>query len=378
MFKIDKTEDKIENLIIQQINSSIEKNTWENMFLNGLNHLVNEYYEGFVNTKHVMPFSPEVFQVTEEFQEGDIFQRALILDTFIDANTILNNQLGNIITSEAAYLIESRREKGVGGWAYFPKLRELPPDADDLAQIIQVLCRSGYKKETTSLFEEPLKVLFRDQANTDNGWESWIIPKENQSLEEQLQTIWVNKAWGIGSDIDVVANVLYALSIYDKDRFSKEIKQGLSFIYNSHEEYSWKSTWYYGKNYGTYVSIRAICANNGDKQTIRKAVDFLINSRKADGGWALENEASNSLQTALALLGIDIANKYLGISIDPNWLEKSRVFLQEKYNDISGWESSPFIRMPMGRPSGYIHTILTYESATVTNNFVTKACQKFI
>ncbi|AXT49602.1 hypothetical protein D1818_01745 [Aquimarina sp. BL5] len=378
MFKIDKEENKVENLIIQQINSSIELNTWKNMFLNGVNHLIKEHYDGYVNTKHVMPFSPEVFQVTEEFQEGDIFQRALILDTFIDANTILDNLLGNIITFEATYLIDSRRKEGVGGWAYFPKLRELPPDADDLAQVMQVLCRSGYKKETVSLFEKPLKVLFRDQANIDNGWESWIIPKENQSLEEQLQTIWVNKAWGKGSDIDVVGNVLYALSIYDKDRFSKEIKKGLSFLYNSHEQYSWKSTWYYGKNYGTYVSIRAICANNGDKQTIRKAVDFLINSRKADGGWALENEISTPLQTALALLGIDIANKYLGISIDPNWLEKSRVFLQEKYNEISGWESSPFIRMPMGRPSGYIHTILTYESATITNNYVTKACQKFI
>jgi len=378
MFKIDKKENKVENLIIQQINSSIELNTWKNMFLNGVNHLIKEHYDGYVNTKHVMPFSPEVFQVTEEFQKGDIFQRALILDTFIDANTILDNLLENIITSEATYLIDSRRKEGVGGWAYFPKLRELPPDADDLAQVMQVLCRSGYKKETASLFEEPLKVLFRDQANIDNGWESWIIPKENQSLEEQLQTIWVNKAWGKGSDIDVVGNVLYALSIYDKDRFSKEIKKGLSFLYNSHEQYSWKSTWYYGKNYGTYVSIRAICANNGEKQTIRKAVEFLINSRKADGGWALENEISSPLQTALALLGIDIANKYLGISIDPNWLEKSRVFLQEKYNEISGWESSPFIRMPMGRPSGYIHTILTYESATITNNYVTKACQKFI
>ncbi|WP_298317070.1 prenyltransferase/squalene oxidase repeat-containing protein [uncultured Aquimarina sp.] len=378
MFKIDKEENKVENLIIQQINSSIEQNTWKNMFLNGVNHLIKEHYDGYVNTKHVMPFSPEVFQVTEEFQEGDIFQRALILDTFIDANTILDNLLENIITSEATYLIDSRRKEGVGGWAYFPKLRELPPDADDLAQVMQVLCRSGYKKETVSLFEEPLKVLFRDQANIDNGWESWIIPKENQSLEEQLQTIWVNRAWGKGSDIDVVGNVLYALSIYDKDRFSKEIKKGLFFLYNSHEQYSWKSTWYYGKNYGTYVSIRAICANDGDKQTIRKAVEFLINSRKADGGWALENEISSPLQTALALLGIDIANKYLGISIDPNWLEKSRVFLQEKYNEISGWESSPFIRMPMGRPSGYIHTILTYESATITNNYVTKACQKFI
>ncbi|WP_405206489.1 prenyltransferase/squalene oxidase repeat-containing protein [Aquimarina sp. LLG6339-5] len=378
MFEIDKNQNRVGNLISQKIQPANDKNIWKNLFLNGIHHLINEHDDGYVNTKHVMPFSPEVFLVTEEFQEGDIFQRALILDTFIDANTTLDNELENIIASEAKYLIESRRKQGVGGWAYFPKLRELPPDADDLAQIMQVLCRSGYKKETISLFEEPLKVLFRDQANADNGWESWIIPKENQSLEEQLQTVWVNKAWGTGSDIDVVANVLYALSIYDKDRFSKEIEQGLSFLYNNHEQYSWKSTWYYGKNYGTYMSIRAICANNGDRKIIKKAVDFLINSRKSDGGWALENETSTSLQTALALLGIHAGNKYLGINIDPSWIEKSRVFLQEKYKDASGWESSPFIRMPMGRPSGYVHTILTYESATITNNFVTKACQKFI
>jgi hypothetical protein len=378
MFKIAKVENEAERGGIQQIRSSIEKNTWKKLFLNGVNHLIDEYNEGYINTKHIMPFSPEVFQVTEEFQEGDIFQRALILDTLIEANTILNNQLDNIVKSEVAYLIESRRKEGVGGWAYFPNLRELPPDTDDLAQVMQVLLKSGYKTETVPLFEEPLKILFRDQANMDNGWESWIIPKENQTREEQLQTIWVNKAWGKGSDIDVIANLLYALSIYDKEKFSKEIKQGLSFLYNSHENYSWKSTWYYGENYATYMSIRAICANKGDKKIIEKGVNFLINSRKSDGGWALENEVSNSLQTALALLGISIGNEYLGIGMDSNWLEKSHFFLQQKYNDESGWESSPFIRMPMGRPSGFVHTILTYESATITNNYVTKACQQFI
>lgn len=377
MIKIDKTEPKTEKPIIQNINSVTEKKTWKTLFLNGVNHLIDEYNQGFVNTKHIMPFSPEVFQVTKEFQEGDIFQRALILDTFIDANALLNNQLEEVIKSEATYLVASRRKEGVGGWAYFPNLRELPPDADDLAQVMQVLCRSGFKKETAILFEAPLNVLFRDQVNADQGWESWIIPKENQTTEELLQTSWVNKAWGTGSDIDVIANLIYALSIYDKEKFSKEINQGLSFLYKSHENYSWKSTWYYGKNYATYMSIRAICANSGDKKMVEKAVRFLINSRKSDGGWALENETSNALQTALALLGISIGHKYLGIGIDLNWLELSRVFLQKKYSKLSGWESSPFIRMPMGRPSGFVHTILTYESATITTNYVTKACLEF-
>ena len=131
MIKTDKEVPTTEKPIIQNLNLSIEKTTWKTLFLNGVSHLVDEYHEGFVNTKHIMPFSPEVFQVTEDFQEGDIFQRALILDTLIDADVLLNNQLQKIINAEATYLIASRRKEGVGGWAYFPNLRELPPDSDD-------------------------------------------------------------------------------------------------------------------------------------------------------------------------------------------------------------------------------------------------------
>lgn len=369
---------EVNNHPINQLKPLSTNSTLQDLCFKGMKHLLDEYHLGFTNTKHVMPFSPEVFRVKTEFQEGDIFQRALLLDTFLDVNGMFKNKLQEIIDLEANYLIASRRKEGVGGWAYFPELRELPPDADDLAQVMQVLLRSGYRSIASSLFEKPLTVLLRDQKNPDNGWESWIIPKENKTEEEELQTIWVNKAWGTGSDIDVVANLLYALQLYDKDRFSEEIAGGLDFLYNSHTGFSWKSTWYYGDYYGTYVSIKAICANNGDQKIIEKAIEFLENSRQPDGGWSIEGQQSSSLQTALALLGIAVGKNYLGQTTDPSWLEDSLLFLQEKYTDSNGWESSPFIRMPMGRPSGFVHTILTYESATITTNFVVKACRQLI
>jgi squalene cyclase len=369
---------EVNNPSISQLEPISITNAWQDLCLKGMKHLLDEYHNGFANTKHIMPFSPEIFQVQGEFQTADIFQRALILDTFIDVNAAFKNELQEIIDVEANYLIASRRKEGVGGWAYFPELRELPPDADDLAQVMQVLLKSGYRSTAASLFETPLTVLLRDQANADNGWESWIIPKENQTAEEQLQTVWVNKAWGTGSDIDVVANLLYALHLYDKDRFSKEIARGLDFLYSSHTGFSWKSTWYYGDNYGTYVSIKAICANKGDKKIIEGAVRFLEDSRRSDGGWGIEDQESNALQTALALLGIALGKDYLDQAIDSSWIETSLRYLQEKYTDSTGWESCPFIRMPMGRPSGFVHTILTYESVAITNNFVVKACNQLI
>src|SRR6202000_2258958 len=122
--------------------------------------------------------------------------------TLLDFNSELQNQLDDIISGEADYLFNIRRKTGIGGWAYFPDLRVFPPDADGLPQVMQVLLRANYSQIAIPYFEQALNVLLNDQANEDNGWESWIIPKNNQTEEQQLQTIWVNKAWGTGSDIE--------------------------------------------------------------------------------------------------------------------------------------------------------------------------------
>lgn len=350
---------------------------WKELFEKGIQHLLDEQKKGFINTKHSMVFSKEIFLVEEELQVTDIFQRALILDTFIYGNQKTNLNLDTIIISELDYLYNSRRKDEIGAWSYFPDLMELPADVDDLAQILQAYCHYYPKSFFEDLFEIPIQTTLKQQANEDFGWESWILPKENLTKEQQLQYKWIHKGWGTGSDVDVVANFLYALNLYDKERFENDIQKGLQFLYNKQDQGAWGSTWYHGLNYGTFVSIKAIAQNNGNKEVISNALNFLFKSRRPDGGWGLEDQESDSLQTALALLGVSIASNYLEKEIDSKWLDKSLQFLAKRYTENEGWESCPFIKMPMGRPIGFIHTILTYESAPITTSFVTRACAAF-
>src|SRR5690606_23610214 len=319
------------------------QNPWQALSFTALNSLLEEKANGFCNTKHVMPFSREVFRVQKDFQEGDVYQRALILDTLLDFNSVLQNQLLKVITSEADYLLEARRKTGIGGWAYFPDLIELPPDVDDLAQVMQVMLRAGYEKKASSYFETPLDVLLNDQGNDDNGWESWIVPAQDQNEEQQLQTVWINKAWGTGSDVEVVANLIYALTMYDPHRFATAIDRGVNFLLKSQSNnHSWNSTWYYGPYYGTYVSLRAICAANGPRNPIENTIDFLESSRLSDGSWEVEGQGGSALQTGLALLGLSIAKQTLGHGFDVRWLESSLRYLQQTGDANGHWPSSPF------------------------------------
>ena len=355
-----------------------KETSWHSLFKKGIEHLIAEKEADFVNTKHCMPFTKEVFQVAEELQVATIFQRALLVDTLIEAQEQYPIPLHESIVSELSYLASSKREGGIGAWSYFPDLKELPPDVDDLAQVLQVFCKFYPKETFKDLFELPIETILRDQANQDLGWETWILPKDNLTQEQQLQYEWIHKAWGTGSDVDVVANFLYALQLYDKERFEEDLQKGLQFLYNKQQQGAWESTWYHGLYYGTFVSIRAICLAKGDHQVIASALDFLIRSRQEDGGWSLPEQPSDSLQTALALLGLAIASRYLERTINSEWLAKSLHFLAHQYQENTGWESCPFIKMPMGRPIGFVHTILTYESAPITTNFVSKACLQFL
>lgn len=350
-----------------------KNSNWHELGYLALQHLITEYNNGYVNAKHIMPFPKEQFRVTEEFQVGDVFQRALIADTFLDFENSVSG-LKEIIRSEADYLLSTRRTNGIGGWAYFPGLPELAPDADDLAQVMQVMLRAGYREKASPLFEMPLATLLEQQAN-DTAWETWILPNHDKTEEQELQTEWINTAWGSGSDIEVVANLIYALQLYDPSRFEAAISRGIDFLLNSHENnHYWKSTWYYGNYYGTYVSLRAMCAANASTDAIAKAIKFLEESRRSDGSWDIEGQGSSPLQTALALLSLSIAKQHLGQKPDNQWLFQSLKYLNDNYDASAGWASSPFIQMPMGRPYGFIHTTLTYESRAITNNYVAKAC----
>ncbi len=159
------------------------------------------------------------FTARRETQAGDVFARALIADSLCDAKALAGSPLEGWIAYEADYLLSTRRPGPMDGWSYFPDLPELPPDADDLAQVMQVLLRSGRRDDVTATCEPALRVLLTDGAHPDGSFETWIIPAAGRTTEQQRQAEFVRLAWGRGPDSEVMANLLYALALYDPARF---------------------------------------------------------------------------------------------------------------------------------------------------------------
>ncbi|HBL26882.1 MAG TPA: hypothetical protein DD490_08615 [Acidobacteria bacterium] len=330
--------------------------------------LLRQWQLGFGEARHLMKFeSEEALGLTEQLQYGDVFQRAVIADVLCDADAVLEGKLQPVIDQECAYLLGRRRRTGIGGWSYFPEMPQLAPDADDLGQILQVLVRTGRLEEVREHCEPPLAVLLEENAHPEGSFETWIIPAAARSAEQEVQEAYARLAWGTGADNEVVANLLYALSLYDRERFRPRIERGLDFLEGRQDPGGWwPSSWYHGPYYGTWVCLRLLARERPGSAAIGRALHFLREGQRADGGWRMDAR-SDALSTAFALLGLSTS----GVA-DAATLERALHFLDSE-RGTEGWPAYPFIRMVLGRPSGTQRSVLTYGSRTMTTAFVLKA-----
>jgi squalene-hopene/tetraprenyl-beta-curcumene cyclase len=361
------------NLLLPTIN-----NPWQQVMGDGLQYLVREWRLGFGEARHIMVFSHDQgFTGTREYQYGDVFQRALIADTFCDGNETLRGQLESVINYEADYLISKRRSTGIGGWSYFPELPELPPDADDLAQIMQVLLRSGRRLDVEKYCEPPLQSLLKDHSHEDGSFETWIIPATERTPEQERQAKFARLAWGMGADPEVVANLLFAMMLYDPGRFQEIIEKGSVYLRNQQQDNgSWESSWYHGPYYGVYVCLRLLTRVNVVLPTVQRAYDFLQNSQHSDGSWGTNGDSGDPLSTALSLLALAEMQMNMSLygSCSRELAGKALVYLQECQDHTNqSWADSQLIRMIMGRADGEVRRVLSYGSRTITTSFVTKA-----
>jgi squalene-hopene/tetraprenyl-beta-curcumene cyclase len=341
----------------------------------GLRYIIQQWQLGFGEAKHTMLFSHKSgFKSEQEYQCGDIFQRALITDVLCDANEVLSGKLDTVINFEINYLLSHRRTFGVGGWSYFPELSELSPDADTLAQAMFALLRSGHSPTLLRDYcEVPLATLLNDNYHADGSFETWIVPATNRTAEQSYEAEWIQKAWGTGADPDVMANLLYALSLYDPTVFADVIERGVSYLENRQAvDGSWTSTWYQGPYYGTYVCLRLFAKVKPNSSTFPSALNFLRTHQLADQGWGLEPQ-SDPLSTALAMLGLFFGYSPGADEGDLIRVENALSYLQSVQKEDKAWEQCPFIRMEIGRPSGVIQDVLSYGSRTITTALVTKA-----
>ncbi|MEB3311171.1 MAG: hypothetical protein VKJ02_13155 [Snowella sp.] len=346
----------------------------QNCLEKSLQFLAVQGQQGFAEAAHRMLFpQTQGFTSPQEEHQGDIFARALIADTLWDLREHFGEVWQPLIEQETNYLLSGQRQTGVGGWGYFPHLPELPPDADDLAQIMQVLLRSQRQDEVKNTCELPLAVLLKDNYYPDGSFETWIIPKNNRTPEQQLQDEWARLAWGTGPDPDVMANLLYALVLYDVERFSQVIEKGVTYLENQQKaDGSWQSSWYHGPFYGTYVCLRLLALVRPLSPSLARGVNFLVGSQREDSGWGIE-AVTDPLSTALALLGLAFAYPEGKTLIHKDFIFQALSYLQECQQSDQSWPSCRFIRMELGRASGNIRAILFYGSRTITTAFVIKA-----
>lgn len=337
---------------------------WEQLGLDALEFIVQQWRLGFGEARHIMHLRSEAsLTVREEYHFGDVFQRALLADGLCDAAEVFGQGLRPVVDFEVDYLLSQRSGTGVGAWSYLPTIPEVAPDADDLGQIIQVLLRAGRRPLVEQLCERPLEILLRDTSRPDGAFETWIVPRSERSPMEERQA-QANALWGAGPDNEVMANLLFALTLYDSLRFQETLNAGMRYLVSRQEEDGhWDSHWYYGPYYGTYVCLRLFCAAAAEPAVVERAREFLRTTQRPDGGWALESE-SDQLSTALALLGLASGRREGDDpAADRDRAARALDFLLQSHARV-GWAATPFIRP---RVEGY------YQSRTITALYAMKA-----
>lgn len=351
----------------------VEDRPWTRLAWTALENTLTEWRRGFGEARHLMNFSwDQGFSGATEIQTGDIFQRSLLAEALCEAEALAGPSLQPAVAHEVAYLLGRAQPQPPGGWSYFPELPELPADADDLAQMIRLLCLSGRREQVPGCCDPALEALLQNGAHPDGSLETWILPVERHLRRQQRQAQFVELAWGAGPDPEVMANLLHALHVYDAARFDETLERGLDFIERAQAaDGSWSSTWYYGPFYGVFVATRALAAARPFSGSLPRAIGFVRETQLPDGGWGA-GDAADALSTSLALQTLALAPRELTQAPDHERASRAWQWL-EAARSAQGWRGCPFIQMNVNRASGGPVTTVFYSSRTITTAFVLRA-----
>lgn len=313
-----------------------------------------------------------------EQHKGLVFQLALICDALIHAKQagLVVDAIG--LARDIQTLVEARCRDVQGGWKYFPTLRELPPDADDLGQILQVLVQSGWSK-VSELCDPAIELLFEQGSHSEGSLETWIVDRDDPSSHTQAMLDAIATHWGSGPDVEVMANMLYGLYLYDASRFRVRIEKGLEVVTTMQQAGGhWISTWYTGLFYGTYVCTRLIGAVKPSHPALARVAGFLKSSQTKAGGWGVGT--GNPTDTALGLLTLT-ALVEAEAHMDPVVADRAVAFLEKRQLGDGRWEATPFIQMDTNRALSSIGLaqprIITYSSSTLTSALCLKALSHY-
>jgi squalene-hopene/tetraprenyl-beta-curcumene cyclase len=346
------------------------------LLADGIAVLEQDRARNYAEATHTMGFiwdTPD--RQSHEAQSGSVFQRAIVADVLLDLDDcgLLNYRSASSgAVTDCEILLAERLKDVRGGWSYFPSLDNLPPDADDLAQVMQVLTRSQFRN--AEVIEDALHLLFEHGSHGDGSFETWIVDPNATDPATSRYLHGIENYWGKGADVEVVSNLGFALSIHDPHRYAAEISAAAQYVESQQQDNGhWTPTWYASCWYGTYTATRFLASVAPRSDSLRISASLLPSEQKPDGGYGVAS--STPLETALALLAI----RSLAIQdeVRDKIHARARRYFQMSVRPDGSWDSSPFIQMDTHRASngkpGYRPNMVQYGSRTLSTAYVVKA-----
>lgn len=324
--------------------------------LTSIRYLENQSKNDYCEADHLLKFPWWAgFRYYNAPHVGNVFQSSII------ANTLLTVKKNGYLIKEC--LIESliqkilnQKQKSCFGWKYFPHLKELPPDIDDLAQIIQLFINYDRQLVDNHCLEV-VNFVLKNCINNNGSINTWIYNSKSKNSIHKLYSNNIRKKWGSESDPEVIANFIYSLYLIDNIYYKDIIAKGIIYLKSKmHDSYYWSSNWYWGKSYGTYICTRILSLYNENKLLNAIKESIILKKRNKFG-------FINPLEEAFNLLTLLTINKKNPIPV--NEFEQYFNYLITTQNNHGYWDAIPFIKMNRKRTKGG-ESYLSYQSSIIT------------
>lgn len=301
---------------------------------------------------------PRLLGNRRETHNASLMVRAVVVDALLDAQAVGMSVPTELINHEIMTILEAKHPFVRGGWNYASTVPELPPDIDDLGQVLQVLARHGGEALARSALEGAR--MAADGQDLTGGINTWVIdPRGTSPADDDIRAyLPVMGGWGVHPE--VVANFALGLIAVDETRWRLPLRHICRYLSTVQEaDGSWTSKWYDGQYYGTYRAVEVLTRMGAGEAALATAESFL-RARQVDGGWGADG--TDPLATSLAMLALTA----LSDGTDPA-VRAGRCRLVE-LQDVDGrWEGRPWIVFPT------LDGPVAYARHVVTTSFCVKA-----
>lgn len=380
--KVSKLKDDIETIKLKHGITNETSNSFDSRTYNSANECETNSYiyksldqlkaqqtKGFPELKHwlfAVLFSDEKdLNGREECLGGDIFQRAFILNLELE---MLNTGIQidrESIDKELEYLMNNKHVIFKIGWSYFPNLPEYCCDIDTVSEFIKLstyLNNPSIHKEV----EESIDFILKNCSYNNGAFDTFMLDKKSTSKESIRALKAAELFWGRGADIEVNANFLYSLSLYNYEKYKEIIEKGTRWILSKQDEDGkWDATWYSGNYYGAYMCSRLLKQLDVKNNSRKRLVNYLISSQNSNSSWGEGN--GNVQDTALALVAlIELTDKPYTEEINKILISGSSFIKSQIHPDLNIWKGIDFIKINMWRNIGKVHFV-KYKSSILTS-----------